>query len=240
LSAFIFDVDGTLAETEELHREAFNAAFAGAGLDWTWARPRYEALLAVSGGKERLRHFLRLEGIELSDTERRIAELHAEKTAIYADLVGRGRLVLRPGVDDLIRAAEAAGIRLAVATTTTLSNVEALLEAAGIDPRRFEAMVCGDAVARKKPAPDVYLAVLQALGVPAAACLAFEDSWNGLAAAKAAGLRCVVTPALYTEREDFSAADLVLPDLRDAGRLIALVTSGPERLSQGTSGAAGR
>ncbi|KQT54570.1 hypothetical protein ASG43_03005 [Aureimonas sp. Leaf454] len=226
MSALIFDVDGTLAETEELHREAFNAAFVDSGLDWTWDRPRYKALLAVSGGKERLHHFLDRDGIVLPDAQERVARLHALKTAIYADRVAEGRLVLKPGVEALIDAAEAAGIRLAVATTTTRANVDALLGSAGIDPQRFETMVCGDAVARKKPAPDVYLAVLRALDLPASACLAFEDSWNGLTAAKEAGLRCVVTPALYTADEDFAAADLVVPDLADTQRFLSLVKGG--------------
>ena len=226
MSAFIFDVDGTLAETEELHREAFNAAFEKAGLDWSWDRRRYKALLAVSGGKERLHHFLSVEAIELPDAEARVARLHAEKTRIYADLVAEGRLVLKPGVADLIARAEAEAIRLAIATTTTRANVNALLQAAGIDPARFEVMVCGDAVALKKPAPDVYLAVLDALGAPASDCLAFEDSWNGLTAAKGARLRCIVTPALYTEDEDFAGADLVVSDLSDTGRFVAMVKGG--------------
>lgn len=223
MSAFIFDVDGTLADTEDLHREAFDEAFAEAGLDWHWDRPLYKRLLAVSGGKERLRYFLDLSGIDLPDADARIADLHARKTAIYANAVAAGRLVLKPGVAALIEGAEAHGIRLAVATTTTRSNVDALLLAAGIDPGRFETMVCGDAVPNKKPAPDVYLAVLDALGLAPEACLAFEDSWNGLTSAKGAGLRCVVTPAFYTEDEDFSAADLVVTDLLDADRFTALV-----------------
>ncbi|KQT60692.1 MULTISPECIES: HAD-IA family hydrolase [unclassified Aureimonas] len=225
MSAFIFDVDGTLADTEELHREAFNEAFAAAGLDWSWDRALYKRLLSVSGGKERLLHFLDLEGIDLPDAEARVAGLHAEKTGIYAGAVEAGRLALRPGVADLIARAEAEGIRLAIATTTTRANVDALLSAADIDPARFETMVCGDAVPRKKPAPDVYLAVLEALGLSAGVCLAFEDSWNGLTSAKAAGLRCVVTPAFYTEGEDFSAADLVAVDLQDADRFVAMVAA---------------
>lgn len=213
LQALIFDVDGTLAETEEAHRLAFNAAFAAAGTGWDWSRETYRRLLLVTGGKERMAAFAAETGAALAPE--RIAALHADKTARYAALVAGGAVALRPGVAALLEAARARGLRLAVATTTSRPNVEALCAAAFGRPAAalFDALACGDEVARKKPAPDVWLLALERLGLPAETCLAFEDSAPGLASAKAAGLPVVVTSSLFTEGDDFAGADLVLRDL---------------------------
>jgi beta-phosphoglucomutase-like phosphatase (HAD superfamily) len=128
--ALIFDVDGTLAETEEIHRQAFNAAFVRADLGWCWGRTVYRDLLRVAGGKERIRAFDRLRGgaSALSDAE--IVELHQIKTTIYAELIACGGCPLRPGVSALLTAALTRGQRLAIATTTSRGNIEALLAAA--------------------------------------------------------------------------------------------------------------
>ncbi|MFT4278067.1 MAG: HAD family hydrolase [Rhodopseudomonas sp.] len=213
-SALIFDVDGTLAETEELHRQAFNAAFADDGLPWHWDAPLYRRLLDVAGGKERIAHFLQSgpEGAERAAD--RIPQLHRAKTDRYTALVAAGA-ALRPGVARLIHEAKAAGIKLAIATTTSLPNVEALLQSAlGPDAMTwFDAIGAGDMVPAKKPAPDVYLHVLELLKLPAADCIAFEDSTNGLRAARAAGLPTIVTPGIYTEGDDFAGALAVLSDL---------------------------
>ncbi|GGD10535.1 HAD-IA family hydrolase [Aureimonas glaciei] len=227
MSAFIFDVDGTLAETEEVHRAAFNAAFAEASLPWHWESDRYKELLRVSGGKERMRTFVDEEEI-LSETplDDLIPRLHQTKTRHYGQAVAEGQFVLRPGILDFVAEARERGIRLAIATTTSQENVDALLAAAFGGSEAFEVIACGDMVAAKKPAPDIYQLALERLGLPAAACLSFEDSSNGLRAAKAAGLRCVVTPAQYTVDEDFTGADLVLPDLRNAGPVWELFAAG--------------
>jgi HAD superfamily hydrolase (TIGR01509 family) len=209
LQALIFDVDGTLAETEEAHRLAFNAAFRAADLDWTWDVDLYRDLLAVTGGKERIRWH-----VERSDPpngERALADvdlLHAAKTEFYRRAVERGEVMLRPGVRRLIAEAQAAGVRLAVATTTTAANVEALVAATFGRPAAslFEVIVAGEDVTRKKPDPEVYLIASQRLGLPAAACIAFEDSAPGLAAARAAGLRTVVSPSLYCNGFDMADA----------------------------------
>ena len=216
--AVIFDVDGTLAETEETHREAFNRAFRQAGLSWAWDRDLYRELLAVTGGKERIRHFIEDHGGEGAPAEDRdafIRALHAEKTAAYTRMVGGGELELRPGVRELIDAARRRSYSLAIATTTTPANVDALLEAAFGDtgPGLFEVVCAGDSVADKKPAPDVYLRTLEELGLPAANCIAVEDSRNGLLAACAAGIETIVTPSLYTRGESFDEAALVIGDL---------------------------
>ena len=224
MSALIFDVDGTLAETEEAHRDAFNEAFAEAGLAWHWDRYRYEELLKVSGGKERIRHFVETEGMKVDEPlDDLVRRLHAAKTRLYTAMVERGAVALRPGVADLIAAAKARGMRLAIATTTSRPNVDALLAVTLGGTGDFEVIACGDMVEHKKPAPDVYALCLKALGVAAFESLAFEDSGNGLASAKAAGLRCVVTPALFTRNDDFAGADLLLDDLTDRKQIFALL-----------------
>jgi len=213
-AALIFDVDGTLAETEELHRRAFNETFAAWGLPWHWDRRLYGELLSVAGGKERLAHFLAAHAPSTTE-EIDIAALHAAKTERYAQLIGEGAVSLRPGIARLMAETQAAGARLAIATTTSLANVEALLNATlGREAlAAFAAIGAGDMVSAKKPAPDVYLYVLDRLGLPAEECVALEDSRNGLAAARAAGIATVITPSIYTEREDFAGALAVLSDL---------------------------
>lgn len=223
MKAFVLDVDGTLADTEELHRDAFNEAFGEAGLSWHWDQYRYEGLLAVGGGRERIARFIEDEGIVPSNETRDDLShrLHAAKTRLFTAAVERSGIELRPGVAELIAAARRRGVRLAIATTTSRQNVDALLSATLGSAEDFEAIGCGDMVAEKKPAPDIYRLVLDALALAPHECLAFEDSVNGLEAAKAAGLRCVVTPSLYTRSHDFAGADLVLDDLTDRQRLFA-------------------
>ncbi len=213
--ALIFDVDGTLAETEELHRQAFNETFAAEGLDWHWSRADYHRLLKTTGGKERIARHISETGGAPADHD--IAALHRAKTDRYTALMAAGGLPLRAGIADLIARARAEGIRLAVATTTSRPNVEALTLATFGQPAEaiFEVLACGDEVAAKKPAPDVYLLALQRLGLPAGACLALEDSRNGLMSARAAGLACIVSPSAYTEGEDFGGALAVLADFSD-------------------------
>ena len=216
LSALIFDVDGTLAETEDVHRDAFNEAFAAAGLDWHWDRARYPELLAVTGGKERIAHFQQRAGLpQLQPAQ--IARLHADKTARYTARVRAGGLALRPGVRRLLCEAADAGVRLAIATTTTRANVEALLAAVAPLPA-FEVIAAGDEVAAKKPAPDVYQLALEELALSPAACVAFEDTINGLRSATGAGLRCLVTVSAYGGTGPFAQAAAVVDHLGEADR----------------------
>lgn len=220
LHALIFDVDGTLADTErDGHRPAFNAAFVEAGLDWHWDEALYGELLAVTGGKERMRFYCERHApafLERAGADERIRQLHAAKTRHYVKLVEAGAIPLQPGVARLLREAHAAGLRLAIATTTTPENVAALLPPALM--ALFEIVGAGDTVARKKPAPDIYHWVLQKLGLPASSCLAIEDSANGLKASLAAGLQTLVTESEYTLDHDFSGAFAVLSDLGEPGR----------------------
>lgn len=213
LKALIFDVDGTLAETEEVHRQAFNETFAAQGIDWHWSKQDYRTLLRTTGGKERMAKHRDTVGFGPDDAQ--IAALHKAKTRRYVEIIAAGQVALLPGVADLIARARKAGLRLAIATTTSRANVDALIAATCGCPAEtlFEVIAAGDEVTHKKPAPDVYLLALQGLALPPEACLAFEDSRAGLASAKAAGLRVVLTPSEYTRGDDFAAADWCLPDL---------------------------
>jgi len=218
LKALIFDVDGTLADTEEAHRCAFNDAFAQHGLDWHWSKPAYARLLSITGGKERLAAYvdsLALGGGERQALTGRIAEIHETKTDIYASMVIAGRVSLRDGVRGLIDEAAAANVQLAIASTTTLGNIETLLRTTlgRYAMQRFAVIGAGDQVRHKKPAPEIYRFVLRELSRSVHECVAIEDSTIGLRAAKAAGLYTVVTPTYWTQAEDFSAADAVLPSL---------------------------
>jgi HAD superfamily hydrolase (TIGR01509 family) len=218
LEALIFDLDGTLADTEETHRQAFNAAFIELGLWWDWSPPLYGRLLAVSGGKERLRHYIGSLGLPAAEGARllqTVPALHETKTRIYTELICRGQRPFRPGVLPMLRAAKTAGLKLAIASTTTSANVSALLQAnlGAASDIGFDVIACGDQVKEKKPAPDIYRLVLASLRLSAESCIAFEDSANGLRAAKAAGLATVVTPSRWTVEQDFAAADLLLPTL---------------------------
>lgn len=218
LKALIFDVDGTLAETEEAHREAFNRTFDAWGLGWHWTMEDYRTLLKTTGGKERIAAFkATLPVNEATLSPEQIAQMHKEKTATYGAILAAGGLSLRPGVADLIEAGRAAGLKLAVATTTNTPNVEALTQCCWGKPATevFDTIAAGDMVKAKKPAPDVFLLALEQLGLPAEACIGFEDSRNGVMSAHGAGLNVVVTPSAYTDHEDFSDAALVVPTLED-------------------------
>lgn len=223
LQALIFDVDGTLAETErDGHRRAFNAAFEEFALPWHWEPETYGALLDVAGGKERLSHYARLQGLQAGrDLEALVAQLHRAKTRHYLALLSGGAIALRPGVARLLHEAHASGLRLAIATTTTLDNVTVLLDCtlgAGAW-QRFEVIGAGDVVGSKKPAPDIYQWVLQRMALDSGQCIAIEDSAVGLRSARAAGLATLVTHGHYTRQQDFAGALAVLDGLGEPDRL---------------------
>ncbi len=216
LKALIFDVDGTLAETEEIHRKAFNLAFPEFDLTWHWDQKLYRHLLGVTGGKERIVSYMDETGFAVGDPLRdRIAEIHAAKTAHYTEHVTSGALELRLGVVRLMQEALDEDIAIAIATTTSVANIKALLET------NFPAEIvetinvigAGDMVEKKKPAPDVYNLVVGKLGCSPQECIAFEDSRNGLLSAMRAGIPTLVTPGIYTDDHDFTGAVCVVSNL---------------------------
>ncbi len=222
LTALLFDIDSAFAETEEAHRESFNAAFQDHGFPWIWDRALYGDLLGVTGGKERIRHYLSRFQPELLKTagiENTIRSLHEAKNRGYWSAISRGAVTLRPGIRRLIVDARHGGLRLAIATTTSLRSVrELLVGTLGPDsPGWFDAIVGGDMVAAKKPAPDIYSLALDKLGLAPNACMAFEDSANGLQSALGARIPTLITVSAYTIGQDFTGAMAVLSDLGEPG-----------------------
>ena len=224
LRALIWDVDGTLAETErDGHLIAFNAAFEALGMAWRWSEARYAELLAVTGGFERLMADMESQPqapASRDERERLARRLHVLKNDAYARIVGEGRIALRDGVLALMDDCAASHVAMAIATTTSRSNVEALLGARLGETwrERFACVLCGEDAPRKKPDPQVYQRVLAALGLAAGEALAIEDAPAGVSAARAAGLAVIVTRSHCFANADLCAAQAVGPGLhRTAG-----------------------
>jgi HAD superfamily hydrolase (TIGR01509 family) len=222
IKALIFDCDGVLVDTErDGHRVGFNRAFRQMGIDAEWGVPLYGKLLLVAGGKERMRAYFDefgwpegVDGDAARDTL--IKELHKLKTEITAGLVSEGGLPLRSGIARLVDEAIAADVRLGVCTTSNPKFIDAVLDLFGPERKaRFDFVHAGDVVAKKKPAPDIYLLALETLGLPPQDCMVVEDSRNGLLAARGAGLPTLITTSTYTVDEDFTGAVKVVPELGD-------------------------
>ncbi len=237
LKAFIFDVDGTLSDTErDGHRVAFNRAFEEFGMDWHWSVETYGELLAVTGGKERMKFyvdkFLDKENIP-EGIEAKIPELHAAKTRHYTELLSTGAIPLRPGVERLIDEARQRGFRLAIATTTTPENVTALLtHTLGADSIEwFEVIAAGDIVPAKKPGPDIYQYALKEMNLSADECIAFEDSENGLKSSSGANLCTIITINDYTKEHDFGSACIVLDQMGEAEQPFTVIAGNANQAS---------
>jgi HAD superfamily hydrolase (TIGR01509 family) len=226
VTALLFDCDGVLADTErDGHLPAFNQAFAEFGLPVQWSEEEYGRRLQIGGGKERIRCLLTPEFVSAAglptdaDAQAELVERwHRRKTEIFTEMVRSGAIAPRPGVERIARAAAAAGWKQAVASTSAIDSVRAVLEAAvGADLAARFSVFAGDVVPRKKPSPDIYLLALRELGTPAADAVVIEDSRNGLLAAAGAGIGCVITLSTYTQHEDMTGAALVVSDLGDPG-----------------------
>jgi HAD superfamily hydrolase (TIGR01509 family) len=220
MQALIFDCDGVLVDTErDGHRVAFNQAFAKAGFTFNWDVDLYGRLLKISGGKERMRHYFEAQGWPDAvgdDKDAFLAGLHKSKTEIFANLIAGGELDLRPGVLRLVDEAIAGDVRLGVCTTSNPKSIDAVLDLMGPDRKsRFEFVLAGDIVSRKKPDPEIYDMAKAELGLPANECVVIEDSRNGLLAAVGAGLPCFITTSTYTVDENFTGAIGVAQELGD-------------------------
>jgi len=223
MRALIWDVDGTLAETErDGHRVAFNQAFEAEGVPWRWDASHYGRLLSVTGGFERLMHDMasRIEApLAIAERELLARRLHRLKNMLYAQIVASGGIGLRPGVRELMDDCSAAGVRMAIATTTSRSNVEALL-GAHFGPyweARFDAVLCGEDAPRKKPDPQVYALALERLNLAAGEVLAIEDSSPGVQACVRAGVPVIVTRSVYFAQAEVDGALAIGPDLASGG-----------------------
>ena len=228
LKGIIFDVDGTLADTEEIHRRAFNAAFREFNLDWEWSQSDYIRLLAISGGRERIRSCLQSDPAisgTINNTRAYAQRVHKRKSEIYRDILKNEHIRLRSGIERLLLEAVEKNIRLAIATSSSRPNVETLIinnlgeEALAL----FDAIVTCDIVADKKPSPAVYQFALARLGLQPMHCIAIEDTTNGNRAALAAGLKTIITTHQFTLDSDFTNASLVLDQLGDPGSPFSVI-----------------
>jgi HAD superfamily hydrolase (TIGR01509 family) len=219
LEALLFDVDGTVAETEGLHRRAFNLAFERHGVDIRWDEREYRRLLRVHGGRERIARSLAEHEDPRPAAE--VAAIHLTKTRLYDEMLRAEGVAWRPGVRRLMSEAKRIGLRLALTTTTSEANLDPLF-APVLGPgwrAQFDALVTGERTARKKPAPDVYLEALKALRIDASQAIAFEDSRAGVEAAHAAGIPVVAVASRWLAGDDLSMAELRFEHYGDAGAL---------------------
>jgi HAD superfamily hydrolase (TIGR01509 family) len=224
LKAIIFDCDGVLVDTErDVHRVAFNRAFAAEGIDAEWSVELYGELLLVAGGKERMTHYFEHHGWpdhQYGPHEALIAELHKKKTAIGAEMIAKGEASLRPGIARIVDEAIEAGVKLGVCTTSNAKFIDAVLDLLGPERKsKFDFVHAGDVVKKKKPDPEIYELAKQSLGLPTEQCIVIEDSRNGLLAATGAGLPTLVTTSTYTVDEDFREAAKVVPELGDGDQV---------------------
>lgn len=232
LKGIIFDVDGTIADTEEIHRQAFNQTFEEFKINWHWSVDDYRKILFISGGKERFKKFLNEDEAlksTIKDPESFIKELHKRKSEHYRSILESENTELRPGVIRLINEARDCGLQIGVATSSSMANLTSLFYTTeNIEPSElFNSIVTSDTVQDKKPSPAVYQCVLAGLGLEPDVCVAIEDTQNGNLAALAAGLKTIITTHAYTIDNDFTGATIVANNLGEPDK--------PFSVSQGNS-----
>ena len=219
IKAIFFDQDGVIIDTErDGHRVAFNETFKEFGYDVEWGVEYYHELLQIAGGKERMKHHLQTQGfgkeVKPEEVDDLIKALHKRKTALFIELIESGKLPLRPGIRRFMHEGMDAGLILGVCTTSNEKAAHAVAYKILSDVK-FNFVLAGDVVSKKKPDPEIYNLALEKAGVKPEECIVIEDSKNGVTAAKAAGMHVVATTNGYTEKEDLSAADIVVTTLGD-------------------------
>lgn len=219
IKAVFFDQDGVIIDTErDGHRVSFNMTFKEFGFTDEWDVEYYHELLQVGGGKERMKHHWKTKGfskpIGEDEIDNLVKDMHKRKTALFVELIETGKLPLRPGIHRFMKEAMDAGLKIAVTTTSNEQAARAITEKV-LSDIKFEIVLAGDVVSKKKPDPEIYNLALSKLDLTPDEAFVVEDSKNGLAAAKAAGLKTIVTTNHYTEREDVSKGDVVVSCLGD-------------------------
>ena len=234
MKGFFFDQDGVIIDTEkDGHRVAFNQTFYKFGFDFEWSVEEYGELVKVGGGKERMKHYLHTKGfgkeIKPEDEDALIKELHQAKTDTFIQLIESKQLPLRPGIHRIMKEINALGLILGVCTTSDQRSAQAIATII-LNDIKFNFILAGDVVSKKKPDPEIYNLALKESGLKADECLVFEDSRNGVLAAKAAGMHVVATTNFYTEKEDLSEADIIVTNLGDKDGEKGKLTAGGEGL----------
>lgn len=234
IKAVFFDQDGVIIDTErDGHRVSFNMTFKEFGFTDEWDVEYYHELLQIAGGKERMKHHMHTRGfsrpVAAEEEDDLIKAMHKRKTAIFVELIETGKLPLRPGIHRFMREAMQAGLVIGVCTTSNEQAAKAVTEKILTDIK-FDLVLAGDVVSKKKPDPEIYNLALSKVGFKADECMVVENSKNGVIAAKAAGMHVIVTTNGYTEKEDVSSGDIILTCLGDPGGEQARMTKGSDSL----------
>ena len=229
LSAVLFDVDGTIAETEDFHRKSFNEAFKEFNLDWFWDEAIYRELINIGGGKERIMYHIKKawpEMLSYKNLSNYIDSIHKIKNEIYEDYIKDSSIEPRPGIKRLIDELKVNKIKIALVSSTSEINLKNLFKfGLGIDPySEFDLVAHGDSTKLKKPSSEIYEWALQKLQLPHQACVAIEDSPRGLESSKGATLKTIITPSKLTINEIFKGADLVVSDLGEKDKPFKLIS----------------
>jgi len=218
LSAVLFDVDGTIAETEDFHRKSFNESFREFNLDWFWDEAMYKELINIGGGKERIEHYIKRAWPEMLDYKnltKYINSIHKVKNEVFEDYILESEIKPRPGVIRLIKELKENNIRIAIVSSNSEKNLHILFkQGLNINPKKtFDLIAHGECTKNKRPSPEIYEWVLEKLRLPPQSCVAIEDSPRGVESAKNANLNILATPSIFTKDEDFSDAKLIVSDL---------------------------